>query len=120
MSASTSLHAPCGLPGYRVVMKYLDPPIERIHHEHAIVTIDKQSRRSLKIPEARSLPTKVIKQLPLLIEHLDEARQSLHDIDMTLRVHAHSLGPEHVPVAVAQLPDGVLKLAGAVHYLDAK
>src|SRR5271165_1162528 len=101
-------------------MKHLDSPIERIHHEDAIVVIDKQPRRRLKIAEAGTLPPEVIKQLPLLIEHLDEARQSLHDIDMAFRVHAHSLGPEHVPVAVAQLSDGVLKLAGAVHYLDAK
>ena len=45
-------------------MKYLDAPVEGIDHVDAIVIIDLQSGRQLKLPRPGPLPSEVVEQLP--------------------------------------------------------
>jgi hypothetical protein len=65
-----------------VVLKYLDAPVEGIDHVNAIVIIDLQASRQLKLLSPGSLASEVIQQLSLLVENLHYAPLSVDDIEM--------------------------------------
>src|ERR1700739_1582490 len=124
MSASgATMHASLWPPGggtHAIIVEYLHSPIERIYNIDAVLAVDAQSRGKLKCAGSRAQLPEVIKQLPLTVKDLNHAPGSVHHVEMSLRIKAHSLGTEHRAHIIPDLSDGVLKFTILVQNLHAK
>src|ERR1700693_1660166 len=95
MRSSISWFSSLGRFCRRKVMKDLDAVIKRIHYVNAIVVIDLQAGRQLKISESSSSLAEVIQETALPVENLDHAPQPIHDIKMAFGIEADSFRAEH-------------------------
>src|ERR1039458_9167685 len=64
--------------------------------------------------------SEVVQQVGLTVEHLHDAPQTVHYIQVAFRIHGDAFGAEHGAGAVADLSNGETESAGAVEHLDAE
>src|SRR5215831_2475185 len=108
------------LLAHSVIAEDLHALVVCIHDKHAIVAIDEQSRRQLKVASASATAAEVVQQTPFCIEDLNNSKEAVDDVVVPFRIHSDSLGTEHVSTGIAELTDRIVEVAGAIEELHAK
>lgn len=66
------------------VAQNLYAAVVRIYDVDSIIVIDEEARGQLKFFWTVAGAAKVIKELPVLVEHLDEIFEAIYDVEMVL------------------------------------
>ena len=101
-------------------MKYLDATIEGIHHIDAVVVVDLQSGRQLKVSQSGASLAEVVQKPAFAVEDLHNAQLAVDDVKMSFGIEADPFRAKHPSCPISELPDGIAKAAGAVEDLNAK
>ena len=109
------MHAPCilGLSGSPRVVEDLNPVIVGIHDVDVVISVYENACWEIEIPWCITIATEIVEELSCVIERLNDAPQSINDIQTLLAIEGDSFGTEHAAGAVARIADLVMKLPRA-------